>query len=340
MQRVKPIKFKSLTLPSNVFYSPLAGCSDFPFRQMASLYPVGLMYCEMVKMDGLVRHEPNTYHLLDYRDSMRPIGAQLCGSNPKLAKPTARIIEDLGFDVIDLNCGCPVDRVTKDGSGSGMLKNPLLIGEVLAEMVAAVQIPVTVKIRAGWDSHLLNAPEITRIAEEAGATAIAIHGRTREQKYRGKANWEIIRQCKEVARNIHVIGNGDVFTAQDGLNLFEQTGCDAILASRGTMGMPWLAEDIKRLDSGQLPLVIDDQTIYAHLLEHIHFIRLYKAPNKAILDTRRIGCWFLRSCKKGKNLRQELNACTSMDEVIKLMKCHDWDLKKEMASVTNSPVPS
>jgi len=255
---------------------------------------------------------------------MRPIGAQLCGSNPKLAKPTARIIEDLGFDVVDLNCGCPVDRVTKDGSGSGMLKNPSLIGEILSEMVAAVKIPVTIKIRAGWDNTLLNAPEITRIAEDAGATAIAIHGRTRVQKYKGKANWEFVRECKQVASTIYVIGNGDVFTAQDGLNLFEQSGCDAILASRGTMGKPWLAEEIERLDRGQLPLDINGAKIRDHLLQHIHFIRLYKTPSKALLDIRRIGCWFLRSVGKIKKLRQKFNACASIDEAINVIANHDW----------------
>ena len=298
---------------------------------MASLYPVGLMYCEMVKMEALIRHEPNTYHLLDYRDSMRPIGAQLCGSKPELAGPTARIIEDLGFDVVDLNCGCPVDKVTKDGSGSGMLKTPRLIGEVIANMVAAVKIPVTIKIRAGWSSESLNAPEITRIAEAAGATAIAIHGRTRMQKYTGKADWNIIRQCKDVARSIYVIGNGDVFTAQDGLALFKQSHCDAILASRGTMGQPWLAEAIKRLDCGQPLLNIDGETIRDHLLKHLYYIHLYQTKRKSILDTRRVGCWFLRLGKGTKKLREQLNRSKSIEEIITLIEDYDWSQTREFS---------
>ena len=165
----------------------------------------------------------------------------------------ARIVEDLGFDVVDFNCGCPVDKVTKDGSGSGMLKNPELIGEMIASMVAAVKIPVTVKIRTGWDERHINAPEITAIAEKAGAKAICIHGRTREQGYSGHANWDHIRACKEVAKNIHVIGNGDVFDAPSALRMFQTTGCDAILLSRGTMGQPWIIEDIYRALEG-LPL--------------------------------------------------------------------------------------
>jgi len=161
-----PFQLGDLVLANRIFYSPLAGCSDFPFRQMAAKYRPGLMFCEMVKMDALIRHDQNTYHLLDYEPSMHPIGGQLCGSNPRIAGRSAKIIEDLGFDVVDFNCGCPVDRITKDGSGSGMLKNPELIGEILFEMVAAVSIPVTVKIRAGWDESSINAEEITQKSQK------------------------------------------------------------------------------------------------------------------------------------------------------------------------------
>ncbi len=219
-----PLQLGSLKLPNRVIYSPLAGCSDLPFRRMAAKFRPGLIYCEMVKLEALTRGDPHTFHLLDYESDMHPIGAQVCGAKPGLAAEAARIIEDLGFDVVDLNCGCPVDKVTKDGSGSGMLKNPELIGEVIANMVAAVQIPVTVKIRAGWDDNSITAATITQIAEKAGAKAIAIHGRTREQAYRGPANWDHIKACKEVAKEIYVFGNGDVFDAEAGLNMFSQTG--------------------------------------------------------------------------------------------------------------------
>jgi tRNA-dihydrouridine synthase B len=203
----KPFSFGNLTLPSNIFCAPLAGCSDLPFRRMTARYRPGLIYCEMVKMDALIRHDPNTFRLLDYETGMHPIGGQLCGSKPQIAGQCAKIIEDLGFDVVDLNCGCPVDKVTKDGSGSGMLKNPELIGEVLANMVAAVKIPVTVKIRAGWDHQSIIVEEVTRIAEQAGAKAICIHGRTRSQAYQGLANWDYIARSKRVAKTILVIGN-------------------------------------------------------------------------------------------------------------------------------------
>ncbi|MCB1072296.1 MAG: tRNA dihydrouridine synthase DusB [Chlamydiia bacterium] len=318
---VKPLKLGNLTLPSNIFYSPLAGCSDYPFRQMAARYKIGLMFCEMVKMDALIRHEPSTYHLLDFDPSMRPIGGQICGSKPELAGPCAKIIEELGFDVVDLNCGCPVDKVTKDGSGSGMLKNPELIGEVIANMVAAVNIPVTVKIRAGWDEENINACLITKIAEKAGAKAISIHGRTRQQKYTGKANWDHIKAAKEVAQSIKVIGNGDVFDAEAGLSLFSHTECDAILISRGTFGKPWIAEDVRRLDNSE-PLIIPD--VKEHLLDHMAYITSYQTDRKALLDMRRIGCWYLRDGTGTKKLRESLNRSKDLKEIEKLIRNYDW----------------
>ena len=319
---VKPIKLGELTLPTNVFFSPLAGCSDYPFRQMASLFKPGLIFCEMVKMDALIRHEPSTYHLLDYDPSMRPLGGQLCGSRPELAGPTARIIEELGFDVVDLNCGCPVDKITKDGSGSGMLKNPELIGEVIANMVAAVNIPVTVKIRAGWDDESINASLITKIAEQAGAEAISIHGRTRQQKYTGRANWDHIKAAKKTATSIKVIGNGDVFDAEAGLALFKHTGCDAILVSRGTFGKPWIAEEVRRLDQGLSPFIPD---VKETLLKHLAYTAAYQTDRKALLDMRRVGCWYLRNGTGTKKLRESLNRTKNLTEVEPLINNYDWE---------------
>ena len=321
---VKPLQLGSLRLHSNLLYSPLAGCSDYPFRQMATHYRPGLMYCEMVKMDALIRHDPNTYRFLDYDASMRPIGAQICGSNPALAGPCAKIIEDLGFDIVDLNCGCPVDKVTKDGSGSGLLKTPDLIGEILANMIAAVNIPVTVKIRTGWDDDHINATEITQIAEAAGAKAIAIHGRTRVQKYTGRSNRDTIRDCKQMAKSILVIGNGDVFTAQDGLDLFAHTGCDAILISRGTMGTPWIVNQIEAIDNGEplSPLLGSD--CKDALLKHLSFILDYQTDRKALIDLRRIGCWYLRQGRGTKQLRQSLNTSKTIETAKELIHRYDW----------------
>jgi len=320
----RPFQLGKLTLPSNVLCAPLAGCSDLPFRRMTTKYRPGLVYCEMVKMEPLVRKDPNTYRLLDYEPGMHPIGAQICGSKPALAGECAKIVEDLGFDVVDLNCGCPVDKVTKDGSGSGMLKNTDLIGEVISNMVAAVKIPVTVKIRVGWDSSHIVAPEVVKIAEEAGAAAICIHGRTRAQAYRGPANWDFIRDCKQVAKNIIVIGNGDIVDGPSARRMFEHTGCDAILLARGTMGKPWLIEDIYRHFSGESPLSFTGPDYRDILLEHVSHILSYQNAHRSMLDLRRVGCWFLRGAKGMRHLREALNRSKSIEEMCALIRDYPW----------------
>lgn len=320
----RPFMLGKLELPSNIFCAPLAGCSDLPFRKMTSKYRPGLIYCEMVKMDALIRHNAQTFRLLDYEPSMHPIGAQLCGSKPEIAAECAKMIEDRGFDVLDLNCGCPVDKVTKDGSGSGMLKTPEKIGEIISNMVNAVKIPVTVKIRAGWDENSIVGPQITRIAEEAGAAAICIHGRTREQAYRGPANWDFIRVCKEEAKKIKVIGNGDIYDAESAERIFKHTGCDAILVARGTMGQPWIIEDIYRHFSGLPPLTYNGIDCRDAFLEHLEYIVDYKEEHKAALDLRRVGCWFLRNIKGAKELREGINRSKSIAEIRQMISDYPW----------------
>ncbi len=306
-------------LPSPIFYAPLAGCSDFPFRKMSAKYRPGLMYCEMVKMDAIVRHDPGTFHILDFDKSMHPIGAQLCGSKPEIAGQAARILEDFGFDVIDLNCGCPVDKVTKDGSGSGMLRNPELIGDVIANIVAAVKVPVTVKIRAGWDENSINAPLITQIAEQAGAVAICIHGRTRQQAYKGPANWDWIRQCKEAAKTIKIIGNGDVMDAEAAERMFLHTGCDAVLVSRGTLGAPWIVEDILRKLKGEAALVRTMEDYRQALFEHYLHTIDYHNDRRAAIDMRRVGCWYLKKSAGTRAFRELISKVVNPDQVRELI---------------------
>ncbi len=332
----EPFFIGSAELPNKILYAPLAGCSDLPFRQMSCRYRPGIVYCEMVKIDALVRNDQNTYRMLDYTVDMHPIGAQLCGSKPKIAKEAARIVEDLGFDVIDLNCGCPVDKVTKDGSGSGLLKTPDLIGEIVSEIVAAVKIPVTVKIRSGWDEEHINASAVAKIAENAGARAIAIHGRTREQGYKGRANWDHIKACKEVAKDILVIGNGDVFDAESALRMFAYTGCDAVLVSRGTMGQPWIVEDILRALDQKEPIERSVEMLRGGLLEHFDCILKYKDERQSLLDMRRVGCWYLKRLTGVKELRMRINRAASTIEVFQCLEDFSW----EMSGWTQEPIVS
>lgn len=318
-KKSSPIQIGSLTLPNRVFYAPLAGCSDFPFRKMSAKYGPGLMFCEMVKMEALVRFDPHTFHILDYSSDMHPIGGQLCGSKPALAGTAAKIIEDLGFDVVDLNCGCPVDKVTKDGSGSGMLKTPALIGEVISNMVAAVKIPVTVKIRAGWDERAINVAEIVEIAEQAGAQAICIHGRTRQQGYKGPANWDYIKAGKQAAKNIKVIGNGDILDGPSAANIMDQTGCDAVLVARGTLGQPWAVQDILRYFEGLPPIARSLEECRQALFEHFLATELYHHDHKICVDMRRVGCWYLKKASGTRAFREKISRAGSVEEVKELI---------------------
>ena len=311
----KPLKLGSLTLPHGIFYAPLAGCSDYPYRTMSAKYCPALMYCEMIKMDAFIRHDEGTYHILDFSPDMHPIGAQLCGSKPAIAGKAAKIVEELGFDVVDLNCGCPVDKVTKDGSGSGMLKTPELIGEVISSMVAAVKIPVTVKIRAGWDENSINAQAIVKIAEKAGAKAICIHGRTRQQGYRGPANWEYIKACKEAAESILVIGNGDVIDGASAEEIHAQTGCDAVLVARGTMGQPWAVQDILRHLSGESISKRTLEDCREALYQHFLFTKQYHHDHKVCVDMRRVGCWYLKKSSGTRQFRELISRAKSVQEV-------------------------
>lgn len=302
-------------LPNNVVYSPLAGCSDYPFRKMVRRYFSGLIFCEMVKIDALVRHDQHSYHILDYDSSMHPIGAQLCGRDVSLVADAARIIEDLGFDVIDLNCGCPVDKVVKGGGGSALLKEPQLIGELLSKIVCAVNIPVTVKVRAGWDVDNINVKEITRIAECAGVAVIFVHGRTRKQGYRGKACWDYIKDAKDVASQIKVFGNGDVFDASAAQMMVEQTGCDGVLISRGTLGKPWLGRDIIDGISNDSR---DEECLEA-LFEHFEIISSYYNDRRAALDARRVGCWYVKNVIKARELRGIISKVKTIDEAKEIL---------------------
>lgn len=313
-------KIGSLELKNRVIYSPLAGCSDYPFRQMAARYNPGLMFCEMVKMEPLIRNEQNTLRMLDYDESMRPIGAQICGSKTELAGKAAKIIEDLGFDVVDLNCGCPVDKVTKDGSGSGMLKDPNLIGDVISSMVEAVKIPVTVKIRAGWDLNSIIVEEVTKIAEKAGAKAIFVHGRTRKQAYRGPANWDFIKSAVGVKNSIVVVGNGDIFSPEAALNCLKETRCDGCLISRGTMGTPWIAEDITSYLLERKYKIRSHEEKKQTLLDHFDYTVSYHNEKRSCIDMRRVGCWYIKNQAGARKLRSSVSKASSISEVKKIIQ--------------------
>jgi nifR3 family TIM-barrel protein len=314
-----PITLKNLTLPINVLYAPLAGFTDVPFRIIAAHYCPGLMFCEMVKMEALVRADRDTFRMLGKTHPMASLGAQLCGSSPRLAGRAARILEDLGFDVIDLNCGCPVDKVTKDGSGAALLSTPLLIGDILSNIVSAVKVPVTVKIRAGIDENHLVHKDIVRIAELAGASALTIHGRTLVQGYTGKANRAWIKEAKMCASSIKVIGNGDIFSAQDAASMLHETLCDGVLIARGMLGQPWFVDDCRRLEKGQ-DLTRSPEERKKVLIDHVRATLAYLPDEQALIDLRRVVCLYLPKSKEARPFKEALNHVRSVQEMVLLIE--------------------
>lgn len=313
---VKPLRLGSLKLKNNIAFSPLAGCSDLPFRRLINHFRPALYFTEMVKIDALTRHDKGTYRILSYTSDMHPIGAQIVGSKPTLAKEAAKIIEDLGFDVIDLNCGCPVDKVTRDCSGSGLLKTPLLIGEILSEMIASVKIPVTVKIRIGWDDKQIVAPQVTKIAEQAGAKAIFVHGRTREQGYKGISNRSLIKACVDAKKEILVFGNGDIFDTKSAKDMFDTTGCDGILISRGTLGHPWIASLIEaELSNSTFDHSIDDDFIKSLLKLHLSYSKAFNDDRKTMIDMRKVTTWSYKNHPKIARFRDQVNQAKTLQEL-------------------------
>ncbi|VVT43212.1 putative tRNA-dihydrouridine synthase [Chlamydia avium] len=319
------IYIKNLRLRSPIVYAPLAGFSDYPYRRMSSIYSPALMFCEMVKVEGLHYSPARTLKLLTYSEAMRPIGGQLCGSCPQMAGEAAKVLENLGFDIIDLNCGCPTDRITKDGSGSGLLKTPELIGRIIEKIVESVAIPVTVKIRSGWDEHNINVEETVRIIKESGASAVFVHGRTRAQGYVGASNWSYIKRAKIAAGpEFPVFGNGDVFSPESAKLMLETTNCDGILIARGTMGSPWIAQQVQDyLNTGTYQKISFHQRKHA-FVQHLRWVEeYYQSEEKLLVETRKLCGHYLKCAFNVRLLRSALSRATTSKEVYQLIDSYE-----------------
>jgi tRNA-dihydrouridine synthase B len=304
--------FANLLLPNNIFYAPMAGHTDLPFRRIASSFRPGLFFCEMVKIEGVVRKCKETLRMLEYTPEMHPIGAQICGSNPLIAMDAAKQIEALGFDWIDLNCGCPVDKVTKDGSGSALLRDLPLMRKMIASLVRSVRIPVSVKVRSGWDEATICVSSLVRMAEEEGATAITIHGRTRKQKYEGVSNLAYIEEGKKNAQKIIVLGNGDVRDSSSAERMFQMTQCDGLMIARGALSAPWIVQEIR---SSALKIPFTKPSPIEILLLHFSFLEEYYPKEKVIFHMKRVACYYLKGMKGVKKLRVTCNHASSVEEM-------------------------
>ena len=310
----------NVTLENNVILAPMAGVSDLPFRLLCKEMGAGLVCMEMVSAKAIMYNNKNTEELLQIHPMETPVSLQLFGSEPDIIADMAARIEERNFAILDINMGCPVPKVVNNGEGSALMKNPELAAEIVRKTVKAISKPVTVKFRKGFDENHINAVEFAKRMEDAGASAVAVHGRTREQYYSGKADWEIIAKVKE-AVSIPVLGNGDVTSAVKAKEMQKQTGCDGIMVARAAEGNPWIFREITSyLSDGIIPERPSKQEMRKLILRHADLMVEYKGEYIAVREMRKHISWYTTGYPNSAKLRGMINTVESMDE---LRRCVD-----------------
>lgn len=309
----------NLALDNPYILAPMAGVTDLPFRLLCKEQGAGLLCMEMVSAKALQYKNRNTKALLNIHPEEYPVSLQLFGCDPDIISRMAHEIEELPFQVLDINMGCPVPKVVKNGEGSALMNQPRLVYEIVSQTVHAIKKPVTIKIRKGFDESHVNAVEIARIAEEAGAAAVAVHGRTREQYYSGRADWDIIRKVKE-AVSIPVIGNGDVIDGESALRMRRETGCDGVMIGRGAQGNPWVFSGLQEYErTGIMPRRPKPEEIRDMMLRHAKLQMKYKGDSLGIREMRKHVAWYTKGIKGAAKLRDEINRVESYEELENLL---------------------
>ena len=313
------LQIGNVKLENDLILGPMAGVTDLPFRLLCKEQGAGLLCMEMVSAKGIMYNNKNTKFLLTIDERERPVSLQLFGSDADIISEQAKRIEELPFDILDINMGCPVPKIVNNGDGSALMKNLLLAGEIIEKTARAIQKPVTVKIRKGFDEEHINAVEMAHIAQESGAAAIAVHGRTREQYYSGKADWEIIRKVKEAVK-IPVIGNGDVWTPQDAIDMRKQTGCDGVMIGRGAQGNPWIFKQILHYEqTGELLEKPSPQEVTEMILRHAKMQMEFKGEYIGMREIRKHAAWYTAGYKNSAKLRGKINETETYEELKKLL---------------------
>lgn len=315
------IQLKNFILDQHVIQSPMAGCTDLAFRLVAREYGMPFAFLEMVSADALVRENHKTSRLLKTVPEDKPLGAQLVGCNPEIMAEAAAMIEAMGFDLLDLNLGCPVPKVTGPGGGSALLAEPETAKQIFEKVVKSVKnIPVTVKMRKGFSDPSGNeAVRIARMAEDAGVSAVTIHGRTRTQGYSGIADWEAIGKVKKAVR-IPVFGNGDVQSGDDAKRLIEVSGCDGVMIGRSGLGNPWIYRAIDaRLNEAPAPVEPTVADRKKAVLKHLELEVQNEGERVGVLKFRRIACWYFKNYIGAAEFRSKVNAAVTADEMRQIL---------------------
>ncbi len=313
------MKIGNITLENNIILAPMAGVTDKAFRQITKPFGPGLMYTEMVSGKGLLYKNKKTEKLLDVSENEGIVATQLFGHDPEIIAETALSAQENGAMIIDINMGCPAPKIVNNGDGSALMKFPELAGRIIAETKKKISIPLTVKFRSGWDEDNINAVDFAKIAEENGADAITIHGRTRKQFYSGQADLDIIKSVKS-AVTIPVIGNGDINSGKSAKNMLDYTGCDAIMIGRASQGNPWIFREINHFQdtSSELPPPSIDEKI-SLMLKHLDLLIEYKGDRIGVLEARKHMAWYLKGVKRGPAMRELINKASTKTEMVNII---------------------
>ncbi len=311
---LKKLKIGNVELRNNILLAPMAGITDLPFRLICEKYGAGLTCTEMISSKGLYYNDSKTKQLLNVENEQRPVAAQIFGSDIEALKKASEYVGKF-VDIVDINFGCPAPKIVKNGDGSKLLQNLELLEQIAREVVKASSVPVTAKIRKGWDKDNIVAVEAAKILESAGISAITIHGRTREEYYSGTADWQIIKKVKE-AVNIPVIGNGDIRGKEDAMRMFEETNVDGIMIGRASIGNPWIFEEVVNYLSGNMQRSITNEERLNVILEHINLEIQEKGESTAIKEMRKHLAYYIRNTKDASKLREKINKIDNKEELV------------------------